>query len=358
LRESRDNWNNLSDGPTFDKKRVEKDEEWEEKDREQRKKKAEKLAKMKEEAAQKEAQSKEKARPGSGEGNENKSKEEVKSKEGEKSEEEDDTDRKKGNGDKLNEEAKFKGGETSEEENKIEGKKSNEDKSNEEAQLKGGETSEGKEKSDKSDKSDEDIKKEDQREGDQIADSEDSEQIKAAKIAPQKEEPSDSKSSDDKKKDKNHDDAEKKDFLAQGDYKEEQTKKGTREKRAEILPYFDAAKRQITPEIGDEVETNSSRPEKRDGIEELQRPKPLTETEKKAYLSFEDCGAACEEDKDCFQYVYYEQTCKLEHAFRLGKYKAPDSQGEVVWKSGWMLKKIRRWVEMNHCQGPEWPNWG
>jgi len=111
-------------------------------------------------------------------------------------------------------------------------------------------------------------------------------------------------------------------------------------------------------EVGDEVETNSGRPEKRDGIEDLQRPKPLTETEKKAYLSFEDCGAACEEDKDCFQYVYYEQTCKLEHAFRLGKYKAPDSQGEVVWKSGWMLKKIRRWVEMNHCQGPEWPNWG
>ena len=229
---------------------------------------------------------------------------------------------------------------------------------NEKAKLKGGETSEGKENSDKSDKSDEDIKKEDQRESDQITDSEDGKQTKALKIAPQKEESSGSKSSDDKK-DKNHDDAERKDFIAQGDHKEEQTKKGTREKRAEILPYFDAAaKRGIKSAVRDEIETNSGRPEKRDGIEDLQRPKPLTETEKKAYLSFEDCCAACEEDKNCFQYVYYEQTCKLEHAFRLGKYNAPDSQGEVVWKSGWMLKKIRQWVEMNPCEGPEWPNWG
>jgi hypothetical protein len=326
LRESRDNWNNLSDGPAFDKKRIEKDEEWEEKDREERNKKAEKLAKMKEEAAQKESQSKEKARPGSSEGNEDKPKEETKSKEGEKSEEEDDTERKKGN-----EESKFKGGETSEE----------------------------KEKSDKSDKSDEVIKKENERESDEIDDSKDSKQIKAVKIAPQKEKSSDSKSNDDKKKDTNHDDAERKEFLAQGDHKERQTKKGTREKRAKILPYFDAtAKRRTKSEVSDKAETNSGRPEKRDDIEDQRRPEPLTETEKKAYLSFEDCGAACNEDKECFQYVYYEQTCKLSHAFRLGKYKTPDSQGEVVWKSGWMLKKIRLWVEMNHCQEPEWPNWG
>jgi hypothetical protein len=356
LRESRDNWNNLSDGPTFDKKRVEKDEEWEEKDREQRKKKADKLAKMKEEAAKKETQSKEKARPGSSGGDENKSNEEAKLKEGDKKEE------KKGKEEKSkdeDEEEKKDNEEKSKEEDEIEERNGNEHKSDEEAKFEEGQTSEGKERSDKSNKSDEDIEKEDERERDEIADSKDSKQIETIKVAPQEKESSNSKSSDDKKKDTNHDDAEKKEFLAQGDHKEEQTKKGTREKRAEIQPYFDAAaKRRTKPEIMDEVETNSGRPEKRDAIEDQRRPEPLTETEKKAYLSFEDCGAACKEDKECFQYVYYEQTCKLSHAFRLGKYKAPDSQGEVVWKSGWMLKKIRLWVEMNHCQELEWPNWG
>ncbi|KAF4628220.1 hypothetical protein G7Y89_g9929 [Cudoniella acicularis] len=92
-------------------------------------------------------------------------------------------------------------------------------------------------------------------------------------------------------------------------------------------------------------------------IESEVKKKKLTKFEKDAWKSFENCRELCEKDKKCFQFVFFENTCKLGHSFRLGNYMAPDRDGEVVWKSGWMMGKIRKFQEGNVCKGPEWPEW-
>jgi hypothetical protein len=89
---------------------------------------------------------------------------------------------------------------------------------------------------------------------------------------------------------------------------------------------------------------------RRDGISKMR------DLEKVAWQSFENCQKMCLERLDCFQYVVYEKTCKLGLSFRLGKHVAPDSDGKVVWKSGWMVDRIRKWTEVNACHGPEWPD--
>ena len=85
--------------------------------------------------------------------------------------------------------------------------------------------------------------------------------------------------------------------------------------------------------------------------------------EREAFKSFADCRKACAADTECFQFVHYDRTCKLSTSFRLGAYKAPeldvtDDRGEkrdIVFKSGWMVKRIRSWTERNACKAPEWP---
>ncbi|KAE8442196.1 hypothetical protein EG329_003725 [Mollisiaceae sp. DMI_Dod_QoI] len=63
-------------------------------------------------------------------------------------------------------------------------------------------------------------------------------------------------------------------------------------------------------------------------------PKPRIAQQQHAHESFEKCGEACEEEAGCFQWVYYSKTCKLGSTFRLGKYVKPSDDGKVVWKSG------------------------
>lgn len=90
--------------------------------------------------------------------------------------------------------------------------------------------------------------------------------------------------------------------------------------------------------------------------EPVDRTTKYTESEKHAHVSFEKCGQVCDEDEDCFQWVFYEKTCKLGKSFRLGKYMPPKEGGEVVWKSGWNVDRIRKWTEDNACDDPEWPD--
>jgi hypothetical protein len=103
------------------------------------------------------------------------------------------------------------------------------------------------------------------------------------------------------------------------------------------------------------------RPEKREEKEKRVEEEPqdrttkYTDLEKHAHESFENCGKVCEADEQCFQWVFYEKTCKLGMSFRLGKYMAPKENGEVVWKSGWKVERIREWTEKNACQEPLWP---
>ncbi len=95
--------------------------------------------------------------------------------------------------------------------------------------------------------------------------------------------------------------------------------------------------------------------EKREEEEPQDRTTKYTDLEKHAHESFENCGKVCEADKQCFQWVFYEKTCKLGMSFRLGKYMAPNENGEVVWKSGWKVERIREWTEKNACKEPLWP---
>jgi hypothetical protein len=83
---------------------------------------------------------------------------------------------------------------------------------------------------------------------------------------------------------------------------------------------------------------------------------PPTDAEKVAWKSFENCGKVCKEREDCFQYVFYGKMCKLGLSFRLGKHVSPSLDRKLVYKSGWMVDRIRKWTEANACKGPEWPD--
>ncbi|CAL3965495.1 unnamed protein product [Diplocarpon coronariae] len=85
----------------------------------------------------------------------------------------------------------------------------------------------------------------------------------------------------------------------------------------------------------------------------------LTDVERTAHLSYENCARACEASEECFQYVFaeQEQECKLGHSFRLGRYKAPAKGDRVVSRSGWKLKRIRSWTKNNPCEWAEWEEW-
>ncbi|PQE30834.1 glycosyltransferase family 31 protein [Rutstroemia sp. NJR-2017a WRK4] len=80
----------------------------------------------------------------------------------------------------------------------------------------------------------------------------------------------------------------------------------------------------------------------------------MSDIEKEAYKSFENCGEACKENPDCFQWVWYDKTCRLQTSFRLGAFKAPSDDGKVVYKSGWMVDKINEWTAENTCKEPQW----
>ncbi|KAL3425375.1 glycosyltransferase family 31 protein [Phlyctema vagabunda] len=103
---------------------------------------------------------------------------------------------------------------------------------------------------------------------------------------------------------------------------------------------------------------------KRD-LESPQQPEPEPELPKAkraayadlakiAYHSFEDCRNMCESVAECFQFVFYDDTCRLGYSFRLGQYVDVEREGRKIFKSGWMVDKIRRWTEENACREPRW----
>lgn len=82
--------------------------------------------------------------------------------------------------------------------------------------------------------------------------------------------------------------------------------------------------------------------------------KRLKDAQSHAHESFEKCGKLCQESPDCFQWVYYFKTCKLGMSFRLGKYMEPSDDGKVLWKSGWLVSRVRKWTVENACTKPAW----
>ncbi|RDW82714.1 hypothetical protein BP6252_03826 [Coleophoma cylindrospora] len=80
----------------------------------------------------------------------------------------------------------------------------------------------------------------------------------------------------------------------------------------------------------------------------------LSESEKVAHESFANCRKVCAEKQECFQFVWWKDTCKLGLSFRLGKYQEADRLGEGTVSSGWMVQRIRDWTAENACTAPRW----
>ena len=86
------------------------------------------------------------------------------------------------------------------------------------------------------------------------------------------------------------------------------------------------------------------------------RQKPsedMSAIETEAYMSFEHCCRACEEQDRCYQFVYSDQSCGFSYSYRLGRKRLPDSSG-ISYKSGWLLDKIARDQAAHPCFTPEW----
>ncbi|KAI9804322.1 MAG: hypothetical protein M1833_007129 [Piccolia ochrophora] len=78
----------------------------------------------------------------------------------------------------------------------------------------------------------------------------------------------------------------------------------------------------------------------------------MTELQRVAWRSFEDCGKACEEHVECFQYVFEGDKCGLGRSFRLGEKRERDS--DRSFKSGWNLERINHFRTEHECEGPQW----
>lgn len=77
------------------------------------------------------------------------------------------------------------------------------------------------------------------------------------------------------------------------------------------------------------------------------------EVEKNAYRSFEGCGAFCDSQSDCFQYVHHGLTCGISRTFKLGQ-KTPERNGER-WRSASHLTRIKAFTESNRpCSKVDW----
>ncbi|RMZ88337.1 hypothetical protein DV736_g4441, partial [Chaetothyriales sp. CBS 134916] len=88
---------------------------------------------------------------------------------------------------------------------------------------------------------------------------------------------------------------------------------------------------------------------------EADRQKPveeMTEADKAAHKSFEDCRQACSEDIRCFQFAYTEDSCGFSFSYRLGGPR--EEEDGKRWKSGWDIETIHAYQEWNGCLDVEW----
>lgn len=82
-----------------------------------------------------------------------------------------------------------------------------------------------------------------------------------------------------------------------------------------------------------------------------------SELQKLAHLSADDCGRACDEHPDCFQWTHANECCGMKASFQLGKpVKRPQEDKERMI-SGWPVEKIERWIEAHgECEEAIWPD--
>lgn len=78
----------------------------------------------------------------------------------------------------------------------------------------------------------------------------------------------------------------------------------------------------------------------------------MSALEREAYVSFEHCGRACEEQPRCFQYSYSNRECSFSYSYRLGRKRYPESG--TTFMSGWILARIAEYQAENQCLTSEW----
>jgi hypothetical protein len=91
----------------------------------------------------------------------------------------------------------------------------------------------------------------------------------------------------------------------------------------------------------------------------MKKPEGYNEFEKRAHLSFEDCGAACRSlpYNECFRYRYQNGACAISNSFIMGKpVKREDKEGNRIM-SGWDVEKIHAWIQkQGSCDKIKWPD--
>ncbi|KAK3935209.1 hypothetical protein QBC46DRAFT_423419 [Diplogelasinospora grovesii] len=93
-------------------------------------------------------------------------------------------------------------------------------------------------------------------------------------------------------------------------------------------------------------------------LDKMKNTKEYNEFEKKAHLSFEDCGKACKSlsDKECFQWKYHDGICSISDSFHLGKPVKKAHREKDRKKSGWDVEKINKWTaKQSNCDEVLWP---
>ncbi|KAK3385592.1 hypothetical protein B0H63DRAFT_393569 [Podospora didyma] len=93
-------------------------------------------------------------------------------------------------------------------------------------------------------------------------------------------------------------------------------------------------------------------------LNRMQKPEKYNEFEKKAHMSFEDCGAACKSlgKTECFQYKYTDGQCLMASSIRLGKPVKKESDEKRRLMSGWAVEKIDDWIKkQGSCSKVHWP---
>ena len=86
----------------------------------------------------------------------------------------------------------------------------------------------------------------------------------------------------------------------------------------------------------------------------MKKQEDMSELEKAAHKSFDDCSRAClSVGEDCFQFAYQDGLCGFQRSFRLGK---PLKKESKPMSSGWNVELIKKWTkERSNCETIWWP---
>lgn len=87
--------------------------------------------------------------------------------------------------------------------------------------------------------------------------------------------------------------------------------------------------------------------------DELQDWDSISHDNVEAAESWDACKQSCEDNGECFQFVFDGEQCGLGNSIHLGQRKDPE--GSKKWRSGWLKSKIEEWVSKQPACSPSFP---